>query len=250
MSEAPISANLRLEPFELARATRNGDRQAFLQALTTEHFTLQTARAVTVNDSNGRTALYLGSLSGTLIALALVAQQSGLGKLFVVFALTVLPAVLFLGLVTYARVLQSAIEDIIYAPAINRIRHYYTEIDPAQVHYFLLSGRDDFRGALANMCLRDSWTQFLFTLPSAVAMVNSLLGGLTVALVVTTAANVPQLAAVVAGMAFGTLLLALHVAYQAHRFATMKATVEALFPSPPSQRRRHRSSRRQSIHSW
>jgi hypothetical protein len=27
-------------------------------------------------------------------------------------------------------------------------------------------------------------------------------------------------------------VLALHVAYQAHRFGRMKATVEALFPSP------------------
>ena len=94
-----------------------------------------------------------------------MAQRSPLGEVFYVVALTVLPAVLFLGLVTYVRVLQSSIEDILYARAINRIRHYYTEIDPSQAHYFLLSGRDDFRGALANMCIRDSWTQFLFTMP-------------------------------------------------------------------------------------
>jgi hypothetical protein len=30
-----------------------------------------------------------------------------------------------------------------------------------QADYFLLSGRDDARWALQNMCLRDSWTQFL-----------------------------------------------------------------------------------------
>ena len=51
---------------------------AFMQALTTEHFTLQTARAVAVNEGNGRTALYIGALSSTLVALALVAQRSPL----------------------------------------------------------------------------------------------------------------------------------------------------------------------------
>src|SRR5215211_7925648 len=150
-------------------ATRPEQQQAFMQALTTEHFTLQTARAVAVSEGNGRTALYIGALSSTLVALALVAQRSPLGHLFHVVALTVGPAVFVLGLVTYVRVLQSSVEDILYARAINRIRHYYTEIDPTKAHYFLLSGRDDVGGALANMCLRDSWTQFLFTLPSAAA---------------------------------------------------------------------------------
>jgi hypothetical protein len=206
-------------------------RQAFMQALTTEHFTLQTARAVAVNEGNGRTALYIGALSSTLVALALVAQRSPLGQVFYAVALTVLPAVLFLGLVTYVRVLQSSIEDILYARAINRIRHYYTEIDPSQAHYFLLSGRDDFRGALANMCIRDSWTQFLFTMPSAVAVINALLAGVTVALGLVTAAETSLPVTVLSGMASGTTVLALHLAYQVRRFATMKANVAAVFPT-------------------
>jgi hypothetical protein len=214
-------------------------QQAFMQALTTEHFTLQTARAVAVNEGNGRTALYIGALSSTLVALALVAQRSPLGEVFYAVALTVLPAVLFLGLVTYVRVLQSSIEDILYARAINRIRHYYTEIDPSQAHYFLLSGRDDFRGALANMCVRDSWTQFLFTMPSAVAVINALLAGVTVALALVTAIGTPLLVTVLAGMASGTGVLGAHLAYQMRRFATMKATVAAAFPSAfPSARPR------------
>jgi hypothetical protein len=206
-------------------------RQSFMTALTTEHFTLQTARAVAVSEGNGRTALYIGALSSTLVALALVAQHSPLGEVFYAVALTVLPAVLFLGLVTYVRVLQSSIEDILYARAINRIRHYYTEIDPSQAHYFLLSGRDDFRGALANMCVRDSWTQFLFTMPSAVAVINALLAGVTVALATATTIGPPLPVTVLAGMTFGTTVLALHLAYQVRRFASMKTSVAAEFPS-------------------
>ena len=182
MTSTSLGSRLQLESFTPDHPAGDGDGQAVLLAMTTEHFTLQTARAVTVGDSNGRTALYLGSLSSSLVALALVAQQLRFGDVFLVFVLTVLPALLFLGLVTYVRVLHNSVEDIIYARAINRIRHYYTEIDPTKAHYFLLSGRDDVRGALANMCLRDSWTQFLFTLPSAVAVINGLLAGATAAL--------------------------------------------------------------------
>ncbi len=39
---------------------------------TTEHFNLQTARALTVSEANGRASIYLAALSGNLIALAFV----------------------------------------------------------------------------------------------------------------------------------------------------------------------------------
>jgi hypothetical protein len=231
MTRTAIGSQLHLEAVGPERPAGDGDAQAVLLALTTEHFTLQTARAVTVSDSNGRTALYLGSLSSSLVALALVAQQLRFGDVFLVFVLTVLPALLFLGLVTYVRVLHNSVEDIIYARAINRIRHYYTELDPAKAHYFLLSGRDDVRGALQNMYLRDSWTQFLFTLPSAVAVINGLLAGTTVALALAFTVGAVPLLAMVAGAGVGSAVLALHVAYQVHHFSRMKTTVEALFPS-------------------
>jgi hypothetical protein len=211
MTSTSLGSRLQLESFTPDHPAGDGDGQAVLLAMTTEHFTLQTARAVTVSDSNGRTALYLGSLSSSLVALALVAQQLRFGDVFLVFVLTVLPALLFLGLVTYVRVLHNSVEDIIYARAINRIRHYYTEIDPTKAHYFLLSGRDDVRGALQNMFLRDSWTQFLFTLPSAVAVINALLAGVTVALAVVLAVEAPLPVTVLTGMAFGTMVLALHL---------------------------------------
>jgi hypothetical protein len=83
------------------------------------------------------------------------------------------------------------------------------------------------------MCLRDSWTQFLFTLPSAVAVINGLLAGAAVALALAfTARGVAPLLTMVVGAGAGSAVLALHVAYQVHRFSRMRTTVEALFPSP------------------
>ncbi|HEX2157630.1 MAG TPA: hypothetical protein VHS79_11740 [Actinomycetes bacterium] len=207
------------------------DRGELLTALTTEHFTLQGARSQTMSESSSRAALYIGAVSSTLVALGFLGQLAPGGDTFNTFALTVLPTLYVLGVFTFVRLVECGAEDFRYGLAINRIRHYYTEIDPSQAHYFLLSGRDDFRGALANMCIRDSWTQFLFTMPSAVAVINALLAGVTVslALVTTVAAALPV--TVLTGMALGTTVLGLHLAYQVRRFATMKANVAAVFPS-------------------
>lgn len=46
-------------------------QQALLTALTTEHFVLQTARSTTVSEANGRSSLYLTSVSSALVALGI-----------------------------------------------------------------------------------------------------------------------------------------------------------------------------------
>jgi hypothetical protein len=39
---------------------------------TTEHFNLQTARAATISEANGRASIYLAAVSSNLIALAFI----------------------------------------------------------------------------------------------------------------------------------------------------------------------------------
>ncbi|MGZ6670480.1 MAG: hypothetical protein ACXVH3_38175, partial [Solirubrobacteraceae bacterium] len=58
---------------------------------TTEHFNLQTARAIAVSEANGRASIYLAALSSNLIALAFIGQMSRLGAAFYAFALILLP---------------------------------------------------------------------------------------------------------------------------------------------------------------
>src|SRR5690349_12066927 len=105
----------------------DGTDQSLLTTLTTEHFTLQGARSQTVSESTGRSALYLGALSGALISLGFVAQASRNNTFFHVFTLVVLPTLYALGLFTFVRLVELSIEDIYYGRAINRIRHYYLE---------------------------------------------------------------------------------------------------------------------------
>jgi hypothetical protein len=64
---------------------------------TTEHFNLQTARALTVSEANGRASIYLAALSSNLIALAFIGQMSRLGMAFYAFALILLPVLAFVA---------------------------------------------------------------------------------------------------------------------------------------------------------
>jgi hypothetical protein len=126
-------------------------RRQLLLALTTEHFTLQTARSATIADSNGRSALYLATVSSAVVALAFIGQLAHTGPAFFLFALALLPALVLLGILTYLRLVQTATEDLFYARAINRIRRHYLALDPEAGHWFVLCSFDDPAGVLAAM---------------------------------------------------------------------------------------------------
>ncbi|HET7047582.1 MAG TPA: hypothetical protein VFI54_04860 [Solirubrobacteraceae bacterium] len=97
---------------------------------TTEHFNLQTARSITVAESNGRATAYLAALSSNLIALGFIGETSRLGAAFHAFALILLPVLSFIGVTTFERLVQSSIEDIAYARRIGLLRGFYLELAP------------------------------------------------------------------------------------------------------------------------
>jgi hypothetical protein len=156
------------------------DRQHILQFMTTEHFTLQTARAVANAEITSRLQLYLGTLSSAIIALALTAQLSGLGVAFRAFALVLLPVVFFLGVVTHGRLLQVNGEWRLYGQGMNRIRHYFLELAPEMEPYFVLPATDDPWVTLAAVGVQtggNPWWQALLTAGSMIVVVNSVLAG-------------------------------------------------------------------------
>jgi hypothetical protein len=112
-------------------------RPAAVAFATTEHFTLQSARASTIAESNGRATMFLGAVSGGLVALGLIATASRVGTAFYAFGLVLLPTLAFTGLVTFERVLQSGIEDLGYARRIALLRGYYFDEAPELIPYLL-----------------------------------------------------------------------------------------------------------------
>jgi hypothetical protein len=114
-----------------------------LTVLPTEHFALRGARGSTVSESSARAALYVGSVSSAVIALGFLRQASDLGGAFDVFALVVLPTLYALGVFTFVRLVKSSIEDLLYSPAINRIRGFYRELIGADARCLMLAAHDE-----------------------------------------------------------------------------------------------------------
>jgi hypothetical protein len=211
----------------------DGDRQALLSTLTTEHFTLQGARSQTVSESAARSSLYLGSVSSTLIALGFVSQVSEGGDLFQLFALAALPTLFFLGIFTFVRLVESSVEDIFYGRAINRIRHYYLELAGEQGRYFMLSGHDDAPGVLSNMGLEPgSRWQLFFGTASAVGVVNAMIGGSAVAILLGVTLDLPLAVAALGGVAFAVATVTVLMRYDRRRHEHAADRLDTLFPTP------------------
>src|SRR5919202_868932 len=125
-------------------------RATILQIMATEHSALQAGRSATIFETGSRSGAFLGIVSSALVALAFIGQVSRLGTAFFAFALVLLPTLFFVGLASFERALQSAIEDTIYARGISRIRHLYVEVVPQAEKYFVGSVHDDFAATMAS----------------------------------------------------------------------------------------------------
>jgi hypothetical protein len=168
--------------------------------ITTEHYNLQTGRSMTVADANGRSTLFIGAVSGALIAIAFTGQVSRMGTAFFVFSLVLLPSLFLMGLITFERVLQSGIEDLTYARGIMRIRHLYLEYAPQLRPYFILSADDERRRPTLKVGLNPSWWQVFLTTAGMIAAINSVLVGVFVGLLLSALFTFPLLVCTSAGV--------------------------------------------------
>jgi hypothetical protein len=205
-----------------------------VQFMVAEHSVLQAGRSTTIFETGGRTAVFLGTVSSSLIALAFIGQISRLGTAFFAFALVLLPTLLFLGLVTFERAMQLGVEDVIYARGMSRIRHFYVEVVPQAERYFVGSIHDDFATTMAptvfGMPVTLAW-QSLLTVPGAIAMVNSVIVGSFAGLLVR-AVGVESLAlSVGVGIAVFVVSVLLHRRHQIARWHQIEQRLPTLFPS-------------------
>ena len=202
----------------------DSERSALLmQALSNQYGRLQAARGATIAESSSRTGVYLTSLTGAVVGLSFVAQASSFGESFYVFAIALLPVVFFLGVVTYYRLLQTGVEDVIYARSMSQIQQFFSEIDPTHADLFNKSAVDQVGlGSLGLFRLR--WQQFL-SAAAVVAIINSVVGGVFIALTVTRILDTPSLlAAAIAVVA----AVAIAVAFLRHQWVTWMHVAKAL----------------------
>jgi hypothetical protein len=204
---------------------------------TTEHFNLQTARALTVSEANGRASIYLAALASNLIALAFIGQMSRLGTPFYAFALILLPVLAFVGTVTFLRLVQSSVEDIAFAHRIALLRSYYLRVAP-ELEPYLVVALEARPAAPANedRLAAAAW-QLTLTAAGMVALVNSVVVAACAGLVLV-AAGVDSLAIPVAvGALVGAGAFTLHERHHRRALAAYSpdAVDRAAILIPPSQ---------------
>jgi hypothetical protein len=118
------------------------------QILATEHWSLLASRQLAWTEAFSRATIFLTVLSAVAVALALVGQTDDSGRAFRMFALLLLPVVLFLGVATYVRLCWINEHDYQVVIGMNRLRRGYLDIAPDLEPYFVTGSTDDRAGLL------------------------------------------------------------------------------------------------------
>jgi hypothetical protein len=158
--------------------------------ITTEHYNLQTGRAMTVADANGRCTLFIGAVSGALIAIAFTGQVSHMGTAFFVFSLVLVP-----------------------------------QLRP----YFLLAADEKSRRPMLKVGLHPSWWQVFLTTAGMIAAINSVLVGAFVGLLLSALFSFPLLVCTSAGVVTFLVSLGLHQRYQWGQWRRLEQNLATLF---------------------
>jgi hypothetical protein len=213
-------------PNDLVAALR-GDPQAAVAFVTTEHFNLASARGATISETNGRASIFLGSVSAGLVAVAFAAQSSRTA--LYTFGLVLFPVLVFLGLTTFERVLQTSIDDTVYVRRMNRLRRFYIDAAPGLASYLSLPAAGDrLEDVLRLEGFRPGRWQLLLSAPGTVGIINSALIGVTVGLAAGAVSDSNLWAATIAGLVAFAVAVPAHERYQlTQRLRALNASAAA-----------------------
>ena len=221
------------------KAPLSADDPRVLQILIAEHSSLTSARSLAYNEAFTRADMFLGFLSMSLVALALIAQVIPLGNQLLLVAAAVLTFDMVVGLTTFGRVIAAGYEDYRAVHGMARIRHGYSEI-ASDVRPYLTSGmHDDLQGvmvAYGSPPTRGPSTIFynLTTSAGMLTLILSMLVGV-LGFIVTTLLGSEVAVALVVAVISGIGLVAI-LGYITYRFYMGKqAVIPVLFPTPTDE---------------
>jgi hypothetical protein len=211
-----------------------------LQILSTEHWSLLASRSLAWNESFSRAGMFLTTLSGAIVALGLVGGATGFGEAFTLFALVILPVVLFIGVATYIRLGASNYHESQCVIGMNRIRAAYLEMAPDLGRYFVMSAHDDRRGIGITMGVQPGsgtlfWiAQIVAGTPTVIMILNAVIAGAIAAIAALRSGAAPSTVLLIGGVAF---LIALGVQgwYSSRSIGKIMAAHRPLFPTPEAE---------------
>lgn len=154
------------------------------QILATEHWSLLATRSMVWNESFSRASWFVTVLSAAMVALALVAQATGFGTGFRLFAILVLPVVVLVGLATLIRLMEVNAEDAWLVAGMNRLRHAYLELAPELDQIFVTGHHDDKAGIIQSYgpAVRIRALDYLSSTPMLVGTIDAVVVGALVGL--------------------------------------------------------------------
>jgi hypothetical protein len=179
--------------------------------------------------------MFLSTLTGAIVALALVAQASDFGEGFRLFGLVILPVVLLVGIGTVLRMGISNYHDAMCVIGMNRIRAGYLELAADLERFFVMGATDDERGVDLTMAIRPRTSmlvQMLASTPLLVTVLNAILVAAIMALLVTQLGGDIGLALVLAMVGF-VVAVGAFVWYARRDIARAVAEYAPKFPAAP-----------------
>lgn len=209
--------------------------QIRVQMMATEHWSLLASRNLAWTESFTRASMFLSTLSFAIVALALVGQATAFGEEFRIFALVVLPVVLFLGIATVLRLDSANNHDAQCVIGMNRIRAGYLEIAPDLERFFVMGTSDDLDGIMRTMSLppnRSFFANLVSANPMLVAVLNAVLLGAIAGIGVVQLGAGSGVAVAVAALAF-LVALAAWIFTSQRLVRGVMAAHRPVFPSRP-----------------
>ncbi len=207
-----------------------------MQVLSTEHWSLLATRSLTYSEIFSRVSIFLAILSGSVIALALIAQAAHFGTTFMSIAILLLAIDLFVGVTTVARLIALNLENLRWVVGMNRVRRAYLERNPTLEPYFITGSHDDPRSVLLTMGFdklpaRNVGSVFegLQTIPGTMGALVAVVGGALAGLIAIDLAA-PELVVVVAAGGTFALTFALFSIWGGRAFARNMARLKVNFP--------------------
>ena len=217
------------------------DDPRVVQILSTEHWSLLSARSLAYNEAFTRGGMFLTFLSMSFVALALLAQGMSFGEQFLSIAAVVLAFDFVIGLTTYMRISGANVDDLRAVHGMARIRHGYTQIAPIVTPYFTTAIYDDPDSIIeiygAGPQTNNPIATFLYGLTTSggmIGIITSMVGGVLVS-VIGLMMGVSGESAVWVGLIGTVIVFGLIVALTLGSVPRHQENLKVLFPNPESK---------------
>ena len=209
-----------------------------IQMLATEHWSQLSARSLAYNEAFTRGGMFLSFLSMSFVGLALLAQALGFNDDFLTIVAIVLAFDFVIGATTLGRIGGANVDDLRAMHGMARIRHAYTEAAPILERYFTSATHDDILSVSMaydddpNASMLGTAWYGLTTSAGMIGLINSMVGGLLVA-VIALVLGVGGGLGIAVGIAGTIVIFALSFALVARSIPKHQGRLVALFPAEP-----------------